>query len=255
MRRPFLKATKYRVAEKIGAPIPSLEQVVAMPKSHDKSTIRAHESGAAARATPEMDSEDHGVAAALLLGRAAKRSFDIIVATTGLILFSPILLLSSLAIKISSREPVLCRHPRNGCNGKEFLVLKFASNEITGSVKSSPRMAYVSRVLRSSGIDGLPQLINVVGGDMSIVGPRPYITVLRELFCEQISQTSGWREVKSGITGWAQVNGYWDESNSFKVMRRQIDYDLYYVEHWSFFFDARIVLMTLVSKNAYAITE
>jgi lipopolysaccharide/colanic/teichoic acid biosynthesis glycosyltransferase len=209
----------------------------------------------AARSKPEIDSAKNDGAAPLMLGRAAKRSFDIIVATIALILFSPVLLLSSLAIGIDSRKPVFRRHLRHGCNGKKFLVLKFASNEITGSEKNSARMAHVSRILRSSGIDELPQLINVVRGEMSIVGPRPYITVLRELFGEQISRTSGWRKVKSGITGWAQVNGYWDESNSFRVMRRQIEYDLYYVENWSFFFDVKIILMTLLSKNAYVITE
>jgi lipopolysaccharide/colanic/teichoic acid biosynthesis glycosyltransferase len=206
-------------------------------------------------AKPEINSEKNGEAAALLLGRAAKRSLDIIVATLGLILFSPVLLLSSLAIKIDSREPAFCRHPRHGCNGEELLVLKFASNEISGSAKHSSRMAHVSRILRTCGIAGLPQLINVVRGEMSIVGPRPYIKVLRKLFGEQISQTLKWRKVKSGITGWAQVNGYWDESNSFKVMRQQIEYDLYYVENWSFLFDVKIILMTLVSKNTYAITE
>jgi lipopolysaccharide/colanic/teichoic acid biosynthesis glycosyltransferase len=226
-----------------------------VPKNKDKSAIRDHESGAAARSKPEIDSEKNDSAAALLLGRAAKRSFDIIAATIGLILFSPILLLSSLAVTIGSREPVFWRRLRHGCNGKEILVWKFPFNEITGRAKNSSRMTHVGRILRSSGIDGLPQLINVVRGEMSIVGPRPYIAVLRDLFGEQISQTLGWRKVKSGITGWAQVNGYWDESNSFRVMRRQIEYDLYYVENWSFFFDVKIILMTIVSKNAYEITK
>jgi polysaccharide biosynthesis protein PslA len=206
-------------------------------------------------AKPERDHPEKHGGAALLLKRAAKRSFDIIVATIGLILFSPVLLLSSLAIKIGCREPVFCRHLRRGSNGKDFLVLTFGSNEITESTKTGSRIAHVSHILRSSGIAGVPQLINVVRGEMSIVGPRPYITVLRDLFGEQISKTLGWRTVKSGITGWAQVNGYWDESHSFKVMRRQIEYDLYYVENWSLFFDVKIILMALVSRNTYALIE
>jgi lipopolysaccharide/colanic/teichoic acid biosynthesis glycosyltransferase len=224
-------------------------------KSKDKWTIKAHDSGVAARSKPEIDSAKSDGAAALLLGRAAKRSFDVIVATIGLILFSPIFLLSSLAIRIDSHAPVFRRHLRYGCNGKEILVLNFSSNEITGTTKNSSRMTHVSRILRSSGIDGLPQLINVVRGEMSIVGPRPYMTVPSELLDEQILGTSRWHIVKPGIIGWAQINGYWDESNSFKVMRRRIEHDLYYLKHWSFLFDMKILLMTLVSKNAYAIAE
>jgi lipopolysaccharide/colanic/teichoic acid biosynthesis glycosyltransferase len=206
---------------------------------------------------PEADSANfkRDRATARLLGRSVKRSFDIIVATIGLILFSPIFLLASLTIRLCSREPVFRRHLRHGCNHETIPVLAFRSNEITGRAKNNSRMAHVGRIVRSSGIDGLPQLINVLRGEMSIVGPRPYIAVPSELLDEQVSRALRQRNLKPGITGWAQANGCWDESNSIKSRRRRIEYDLYYIEHQSFFLDLKIIMMTLVSKKAYAITE
>jgi lipopolysaccharide/colanic/teichoic acid biosynthesis glycosyltransferase len=247
----------YRVAEHIDAPIPSLEQADAVPVNKDESTIRGGESGVAGASRPEVDSANfkNDRVATLLLGRAVKRSFDIIVATIGLILFSPILLLCSLALRIGSREPVFCRQLRHGCNREEFAVLTFRSNEITGRAKNNSRMADVDAIVRSSGIDGLPQLINVLRGEMSIVGPRPYIAVPSELLDEHISRTLRWRKLKPGITGWAQVNGCWDESNSIKPTRRRIKHDLYYIEHQSFLLDVKIIMMTLVSKTAYTIAD
>jgi lipopolysaccharide/colanic/teichoic acid biosynthesis glycosyltransferase len=228
-----------------------------VPANKDQSTIRGDESGVAGASRPEVDSAKfkRDRAAAHILGRAVKRSFDIIVATIGLILFSPIFLLSSLAIRLGSREPVFRRHLRHGCNRENIPVLTFRSSEITGRVKNNSRMAHVHSIVRSSGIDGLPQLINVLRGEMSIVGPRPYIAVPSELLDEQISRILRQRKLKPGITGWAQVNGCWDESNSIKSTRRRIEHDLYYIEHQSFFLDVKIIMMTLASKKSYAITE
>jgi lipopolysaccharide/colanic/teichoic acid biosynthesis glycosyltransferase len=103
--------------------------------------------------------------------------------------------------------------------------------------------------LRRTGIDGLPQLINVLRGEMSIVGPSPYIAALNDIFAEQISLIRQRHRVKPGITGWAQVNGCCGESNN--VMRRRIEFDRYYVDNWSLLFDIKVILMTLFSKNAY----
>jgi lipopolysaccharide/colanic/teichoic acid biosynthesis glycosyltransferase len=228
-----------------------------VPVDKDESTISDHKSGVPDASKPEVDSTNfkRDRSAARLLGRAVKRSFDIVVATIGLILFSPIFLLSSLAIRIGSREPVFRRSLRHGCNREDIPVLTFRSNEITGRAKNNSRMTHVGRIMRSSGIDRLPQLINVLRGEMSIVGPHPYITVPSEILDEQISRTLRWRKLKPGITGWAQVNGCWDESKSIKPTRRRIEHDLYYIEHQSFFLDVKIIMMTLVSKKAYAITE
>jgi putative colanic acid biosynthesis UDP-glucose lipid carrier transferase len=107
----------------------------------------------------------------------------------------------------------------------------------------------VGGVLRRTGIDGLPLLINVLRGEMSIVGPAPSVAALNNIFAEQISLIQLRQRVKPGITGWAQVNGCCGESN--KMTRQRIEFDRYYIENWSFLFDIKIVLMTLFSKNAY----
>jgi lipopolysaccharide/colanic/teichoic acid biosynthesis glycosyltransferase len=197
------------------------------------------------------------LAPVLMFQRAAKRSFDIIVAILGLILLSPIVFVSSLAIMLDSRGPIIRRH---GYGNEAFRVLKFRSArgenidrniQVSGTPLSLTR---VGHILRSSGIDGVPQLINVLRGQMSIVGPRPYTTFPGSMFPEQTSRISR-GSIKPGLTGWAQVNGYLDESSSLKVMRQRIECDAYYVENWSFLLDMKIILMTFFSKKAYVISE
>jgi lipopolysaccharide/colanic/teichoic acid biosynthesis glycosyltransferase len=226
----------------------------------NNSTKRSRKAGAASRSKPEVDSAicKSDRAAALSLGRAAKRAFDLIVAVIGLILLSPIFLLSSLAILLESRGPIVCPEVRHGYDNESIGVLKFRSTKMDEAAQAAPRgpcVTRVGRVLRSTGIDELPQLINVLRGEMSIVGPRPYMTIPARIFEEQISRISTWHEVKPGITGWAQVNGCWDESNSFKVMRRRIEYDLYYIENWSLLLDMKIIVSTLFSIRAYLSTD
>jgi lipopolysaccharide/colanic/teichoic acid biosynthesis glycosyltransferase len=109
----------------------------------------------------------------------------------------------------------------------------------------------VGRILRRTNIDELPQLVNVLLGEMSIVGPRPHPIALNEAFAERISPLSRRHKVKPGITGWAQVHGHRGETDTLEKMRRRIECDLYYIDNWSFLLDIKIIVMTLFSKRAY----
>jgi lipopolysaccharide/colanic/teichoic acid biosynthesis glycosyltransferase len=184
-----------------------------------------------------------------LSDRAAKRAFDMVVATVGLVLFSPMFLLVSIAIKIDSRGPVFHPQMLHGYNNENIPLLKFRTTTVSETKKNTSFVTRVGGVLRRTGIDGLPQLINVLRGEMSIVGPALYVAALNNIFAEQISLIQQRRRVKPGITGWAQVNGCCGESN--KVMRQRIEFDQYYIENWSPLFDIKVILMTLFSKNAY----
>jgi lipopolysaccharide/colanic/teichoic acid biosynthesis glycosyltransferase len=194
-----------------------------------------------------------------LFERGMKRAFDIVLAIFGLVLFSPIILLSSLAIKIESRGPVFDPQWRHSYNNKSIWVLRFrctTTQNIDGVVQPTRKRAcvtHIGRVLHSSGVDGLPQLINVLRGEMSIVGPRAYEMPPGASFEEEIKRIFEGRPIKPGLTGWAQVNGCRDKANSFEVMRRWIEYDVYYVENWSLLLDMKIILMTLCSKTTYAL--
>ena len=180
-----------------------------------------------------------GALQAPLFQRVAKRAFDLITATGGLFLLSPIFLLVSIAIRIEAVGPVFCTQLRHSYNNKTIAVLKFRSTMFGSSLTP------LGRVLRRTGIDGLPQLINVLRGEMSIVGPEPRATA-DQISAERASQF--WRP---GITGWAQVNGYWDEGKTPEEMQRRHEYDLSYINNWSFILDVKIILMTLFSKSIY----
>jgi lipopolysaccharide/colanic/teichoic acid biosynthesis glycosyltransferase len=181
-----------------------------------------------------------------LFSRAAKRAFDIVTATAGLILLSPMFLLVSIAIKTDSRGPVFHSQTLHGYNNENIRVLKFRTTIVWGQRKALQYVSRVGAILSRTGIDDLPLLINVLRGEMSIVGPSPYVAV--PFLAEQISLVQ-WHGVKPGITGWAQVNGCCGESDN--IVRQRIEFDRYYIENWSFLFDMRIVLKTLFSKHAY----
>jgi lipopolysaccharide/colanic/teichoic acid biosynthesis glycosyltransferase len=184
-----------------------------------------------------------------LFSRAAKRAFDIVAASIGLILFSPMFALVSIAIKLDSRGPVFHRHVLHRYNNENIQLLKFRTTIICGQSKALQYVTRVGGVLRRTGVDGLPQLINVLRGEMSIVGPAPYAAALNNIFAEQVSLIRLGHRAKPGITGWAQVNGCRGESD--KMMRQRLEFDQHYIENWSFFFDIRILLLTLFSKDAY----
>ncbi len=191
--------------------------------------------------------------------RVIKRTFDIVAATGGLIALSPLFLAVAIAIKLDSRGPIFFRQTRHGFNNDEIRVIKFRSmasmeegDEFTQAVENDPRVTRVGRILRRTNIDELPQLINVLRGEMSIVGPRPHATAHNELFHNMIAPFSRRHNVKPGITGWAQVNGFRGATDTFEKMQRRIEYDLQYIDNWSFLFDMKIIVMTFLSKTAYA---
>ena len=189
--------------------------------------------------------------------RALKRTFDIVVAAAGLVLLAPLLVIVAIAIKLESAGPVFFWQKRHGYNNSTINVIKFrtmvASQDANfiQAKKNDKRVTLVGRVLRRTNIDELPQLFNVLIGDMSIVGPRPHATAHNQMFEGKILPFSRRHNIKPGITGWAQVNGQRGETDTLEKMKRRVEYDLYYIDNWSFLLDVKIILLTLFSKRAY----
>ena len=180
-----------------------------------------------------------------------------------LILLSPLLLGIAVAVKLSSPGPVLFRQKRHGLGGGEIEVYKFrtmvhrqqADGEAVQAQADDPRVTRLGAFLRRTSLDELPQLINVLQGRMSLVGPRPHPVWLNDRHMSQIDAYAQRHKVKPGITGWAQVNGYRGETDTLEKMQKRVEYDLYYIENWSVRFDLKILAMTalrgFVHKNAY----
>jgi exopolysaccharide biosynthesis polyprenyl glycosylphosphotransferase len=190
--------------------------------------------------------------------RVAKRTFDLVFATMGLVILAPWLTLIAMAIKMDSRGPILFRQTRHGYNNATIKVFKFRSmalveddDQFVPAVRNYSRVTRVGALLRRTNMDELPQLINVLRGEMSIVGPRPHATAHNRMFGGKISMFSRRHGVKPGITGWAQVNGYRGAADTLEKMQRRVEHDLYYIDNWSFWLDLRIMAMTLFSKTAY----
>lgn len=191
-----------------------------------------------------------------VIDRFLKRSFDLLVAgAAGLLLLSPMLIVAAL-IKLDSQGPVLFRQTRHGYNNKPIRVLKFRTMVMSResvprqATRNDPRVTRVGRILRQTNIDELPQLFNVIRGDMSIVGPRPHAVWHNQMFEGQIARLSRRHNVKPGITGWAQVNGLRGETD-LKKMRARVEHDLHYINNWSLALDVRITLMTIFSRKSY----
>jgi exopolysaccharide biosynthesis polyprenyl glycosylphosphotransferase len=192
-------------------------------------------------------------------GRIVKRTFDLAATSVGLVVLAPVFVVLALAVKLTSRGPVLYRQPRVGRDGREFGMLKFRSMRLGAetrsgpvwTVENDPRVTAVGRLLRRWSLDELPQLWNVLRGDMSLVGPRPERMVFVEKFAQEMPRYFERHRVKSGLTGWAQVNGL---RGNTSIEARTL-YDLHYVENWSVWLDIRILLMTvnhiLRGDNAY----
>lgn len=192
-------------------------------------------------------------------GRLAKRSMDLAVGSLAVVLLSPLMLLLAALVKLTSPGPVLFRQPRAGQGGRPFSMLKFRSMPVeaerqTGPVwaqKNDSRCTPLGRFMRRWSLDELPQLFNVLAGDMSLVGPRPERGVFVEKFQRQLPSYAQRHQVKAGITGWAQVNG-WRGNTS---LRRRLECDLYYISNWSLSLDLKILCLTLWRgfrhQNAY----
>ena len=190
---------------------------------------------------------------------AVKRLMDIAGAVFGIVVASPVMLAACLAIKLTSPGPLIYKQERVGLHNKTFRMYKFRSMEVqpeqeekkAWTVKNDPRVTGVGKFMRRTSIDELPQLFNILKGDMSLVGPRPERPFFVEKFREEIPRYMVKHQVRPGLTGWAQVNGYRGDTS----IRKRIEYDLYYIENWTIGFDIKIMFLTIfkgfVNKNAY----
>lgn len=193
-----------------------------------------------------------------------KRCFDVAFSALILLLLSPVFLMVAIGVKLSSPGPVFFRQKRYGIGGVQIDVYKFRSMRIDANVdnkdyvqqasKGDPRITKFGQFIRKTSLDELPQFWNVLKGSMSIVGPRPHAVQHNELYRKQIRGYMMRYQVKPGITGWAQVNGYRGETNTLDKMEKRIEYDLFYIKNWSLELDLKIIIKTvlLVFKDNHA---
>ena len=195
-----------------------------------------------------------------LLHRAlSKRIVDIIGSLVGIILFSPIMLIVAVLIKLTDKGPIIFAQERVGLHNKPFKMYKFRSMAVEPpqkeakkwTTKNDPRVTAIGRFIRKTSLDELPQFFNIFIGDMSLVGPRPERPFYVEKFRDEIPHYMIKHQVRPGLTGWAQVNGYRGDTS----IEKRIDHDLYYIENWSMGFDFKILFLTVfkgfINKNAY----
>ena len=188
-----------------------------------------------------------------------KRAMDIVGAIVAIIIFSPVMLVTAVLVKTTSKGPLIYKQERVGLHNQTFQMYKFRSMEVQSAksekrawtVRDDPRVTKVGRVIRKTSIDELPQLFNILKGDMSLVGPRPERPFFVEKFREEIPRYMVKHQVRPGLTGWAQVNGYRGDTS----IKKRIEYDLYYIENWTMGLDIKILFLTFfkgfVNKNAY----
>ena len=188
-----------------------------------------------------------------------KRAMDIVGSFCGIVILSPLLLLIALLVKFTSPGPIIFKQERVGLHNMPFYMYKFrsmeqqtADDEKKGwTIKNDPRVTPIGKFLRRTSLDELPQLFNILKGDMSLVGPRPERPQWVEKFKEEIPRYMIKHQVRPGLTGWAQVSGYRGDTS----IKKRIEYDLYYIENWSLSFDIKIILLTFltgfINKNAY----
>lgn len=193
------------------------------------------------------------------LNWVVKRAMDIVVSLIGLVVFSPIMLICAIAVKCSSKGPAIFKQERIGLHNKPFEMYKFRTMEVQKpgaekkgwTTKDDPRVTKVGRLLRKTSMDELPQLFNILKGDMSVVGPRPERPQFVEKFKEEIPRYMVKHQVRPGLTGWAQINGYRGDTS----IKRRIEHDIFYIENWTLSFDIKIMFLTifkgLINKNAY----
>ncbi len=192
-----------------------------------------------------------------------KTLLDYLVATTILIIGSPVMLTLALAVKLTSPGPAIFRQRRHGWNGHVIDIYKFRSmyvhseedGQVTQAGKGDSRLTPLGAFMRRSSLDELPQFINVLQGRMSVVGPRPHTVEHNELYKDLVPGYMRRHKVKPGITGWAQINGYRGETDTLDKMEKRVEYDLHYIENWSIWLDFEILIRTAVGgwlhRNAY----
>lgn len=185
----------------------------------------------------------------IMRNRAAKRAVDLIGATVAIILFSPVILLTGLVVALTEEGSVIYRQERVGLHNQVFYMYKFRSmimqdeekEKAEWSTRNDPRITPVGKLIRRTSIDELPQLFNVLKGEMSLVGPRPERPQFVQKFRDEIPRYMVKHQVRPGMTGWAQINGYRGNTS----IEKRIEYDLYYIENWTMVFDMKILILTI----------
>jgi polysaccharide biosynthesis protein PslA len=191
-----------------------------------------------------------------------KRLFDLLASALLLLMLTPLLLIVALLIKLDSQGPVFFLQQRYGFNQRPFRIIKFRTMRtlddgpiVRQATRDDPRVTRIGRWLRRWNVDEIPQLLNVLKGDMSLVGPRPHALSHNQAYEQTIASYARRHNVKPGITGWAQINGYRGETDTNEKMEKRVEHDLYYIDNWSLGFDLLIMLLTAVSpavhRNAY----
>lgn len=191
-----------------------------------------------------------------------KRLEDLILSTIILMLISPIILGIAFIIKFTSPGPIIFKQKRYGLNGEEIKVYKFRSmttqdngSVVNQAIRNDPRITRTGAFLRRTSLDELPQFLNVIQGRMSIVGPRPHAVAHNEEYRNLVPKYMQRHLVKPGITGWAQINGWRGETDTLEKMEKRIEFDLFYINHWSLWLDIKIIILTVfkgfMNKNAY----
>ena len=194
--------------------------------------------------------------------RSLKRSFDLLGATVASILLLPLLGIVSVMIKLDSPGPVFFRQKRCGFNGRPFNIFKFRTMSVLEdgptvcqATQSDSRVTRLGKLLRRTSIDELPQLLNVLNGSMSLVGPRPHAIAHEDYFYKVVSNYAFRHHVKPGVTGWAQVNGHRGATPTVAVIQNRVEFDLWYIDNWSLRLDCLIILRTTIEvirgRNAY----
>jgi undecaprenyl-phosphate glucose phosphotransferase len=194
--------------------------------------------------------------------QGVKRLVDIVLASAALVFFLPVMLLTAIAIKLDGPGPVIFRQNRKGFNGKQFAMLKFRTMtvqengaEITQAKRNDPRVTKIGKLLRASSIDELPQLLNVLSGEMSLVGPRPHALAHDDQFEQLLNDYAFRRHVKPGMTGWAQCNGARGATPKIEHVQERVELDLWYINNWSLWLDFLILIKTffevLRKRNAF----
>ena len=195
--------------------------------------------------------------------RVAKRAEDLVLSLAALVLLAPLMALVGILIKLDSPGPVLFQQERLGFNNNVIVVFKFRTmrhrsapeSDVPQARRGDPRVTRIGAILRRTSLDELPQLLNVLKGEMSLVGPRPHALAHNDQYAALINEYLGRHRVQPGITGWAQVNGLRGETATLDKMQRRVEHDLAYIDGWSLLLDLKILSLTaflsVFDRNAY----